>query len=132
MATAICLGLADPQAVAIALNALNAVQLVGMPEADCIIAQCAVYLARAPKSTETYLAMKRCQRDINEFKGPQPSVPLHLRNATTKLMQDLGKCCPLTNFKRPTTHTHTHNHNFIDVLQVVAGDTIPYTKTSLA
>lgn len=84
------LGLADPQAVSIALSALNAVQLVGMPEADCIIAQCAVYLARAPKSTETYKAMNQCKRDINEWKGPQPSVPLHLRNAPTKLMKDLG------------------------------------------
>lgn len=83
-------GLADPQAVNIALAALNAVQLVGMPEADCIIAQCAVYLARAPKSTETYKAMKRCQADINACKGPQPSVPLHLRNAPTKLMKELG------------------------------------------
>lgn len=46
------IGLADPQAVAIALSALDAVQLVGMPESDCIIAQCAVYLARAPKSRE--------------------------------------------------------------------------------
>lgn len=45
-------GLADPQAVGIALSALDAVQLVGMPESDCIIAQAAVYLARAPKSRE--------------------------------------------------------------------------------
>lgn len=45
-------GLADPNAVGIALSALDAVQLVGMPESDCIIAQAAVYLARAPKSRE--------------------------------------------------------------------------------
>lgn len=74
------------------MSALNAVQLVGMPEADCIIAQCAVYLARAPKSTESYVAMVRCKRDIVECKGPQPSVPLHLRNAPTKLMKELGRC----------------------------------------
>uniref|UniRef100_A0A336LTW2 CSON004707 protein n=1 Tax=Culicoides sonorensis TaxID=179676 RepID=A0A336LTW2_CULSO len=84
------IGLADPDAVAIALNALQAVQLVGMPEADCIVAQCAVYLARAPKSTETYYALKRCQEDIKNCKGPLPPVPLHLRNAPTKMMKDLG------------------------------------------
>lgn len=83
-------GLADPHAVNVALSALNAVQLVGMPEADVIIAQCAIYLARAPKSTEAYKAMKRCQTDINDCKGPQPGVPLHLRNAPTKLMKELG------------------------------------------
>lgn len=46
------LGLADPKAVSIAVAALDAVQSIGMPEADCIIAQTAVYLARAPKSQE--------------------------------------------------------------------------------
>lgn len=84
------IGLADPHAVTVAMSALNAVQFVGMPESDCIIAQCAIYLARAPKSTEAYVALMRCKRDINEWKGPQPSVPLHLRNAPTKLMKDLG------------------------------------------
>lgn len=83
-------GLADPQAVSIALTSLNAVQLVGMPEADVIIAQCAIYLARAPKSTEAYRGLMRCKRDINECKGPLPSVPLHLRNAPTKLMKEIG------------------------------------------
>ncbi|XP_031630272.1 ATPase WRNIP1-like [Contarinia nasturtii] len=84
------IGLADPQAVGIALSALDAVQLVGMPESDCIIAQAAVYLARAPKSREMDNALAACKRDINECKGPQPSVPLHLRNAPTKLMKDLN------------------------------------------
>ncbi|XP_037030743.1 ATPase WRNIP1-like [Bradysia coprophila] len=84
------IGLADPQAVSIALNSLNAVQLVGMPEADVIIAQCAIYLARAPKSTEAYKGLTRCKRDINECQGPLPPVPLHLRNAPTKLMKEMG------------------------------------------
>lgn len=85
------IGLADPQAVNVAMAALSAVQLVGMPEADVILAQCAVYLARAPKSQEVYRAMKACRADIEAFKGPQPGVPLHLRNASTKLMKDLGE-----------------------------------------
>lgn len=85
------IGLADPHAVGIALTTLDAVQLVGMPESDCIIAQAAVYLARAPKSREVYDALGVCKRDIQEWKGPQPAVPLHLRNAPTKLMRELGK-----------------------------------------
>lgn len=54
------------------------------------IAQLVVYLARAPKSTESYIAFKKCKELINNQKGPSPSVPLHLRNAPTKLMSDLG------------------------------------------
>lgn len=85
------IGLADPQAIQIALSALDAVQLIGMPEADCIIGQAAVYLARAPKSREMNDAVSRCKRDIQEYKGAQPGVPLHLRNAPTKLMKELSK-----------------------------------------
>lgn len=84
------IGLADPNAVGIALSALEAVQLVGMPESDCIIAQTAVYLARAPKSREVYDALGICKRDIQEWNKPLPAVPLHLRNAPTKLMRELG------------------------------------------
>lgn len=84
------IGLADPNAVQVALSALQAVQLVGMPESDCIIAQCAVYLARAPKSRETYEATNECRRDIENCRGLLPPVPMHLRNAPTKLMKELG------------------------------------------
>jgi len=84
------IGLADPHAVSIALSALNAVQLVGMPESDVIIAQAAVYMARATKSRAMQNALNKCKSDINECKGPLPSVPLHLRNAPTKLMKNLG------------------------------------------
>lgn len=62
-----------------------------MPECDVLLVQCAVRLARAPKSREVYFAMKRCQRFLQETKGPLPSVPLHLRNAPTKLMKEIGK-----------------------------------------
>lgn len=84
------IGLADPNAVQVALSALQAVQLVGMPESDCIITQCAVYLARAPKSRETYEATNTCRKDIENCKGLLPPVPLHLRNAPTKLMKEMG------------------------------------------
>ncbi|XP_055595032.1 ATPase WRNIP1-like [Uranotaenia lowii] len=84
------IGLADSNALTVATSTLAAVQHVGMPEADCIIAQCAVYLARAPKSREVYQAFGRCKAAIAAFKGPMPPVPLHLRNASTKLMKDLN------------------------------------------
>lgn len=86
------IGLADPQALILATSTLAAVQHVGMPESDCIIAQLAVYLARAPKSTESYLAYGKCKEHIKNHKGVLPAVPLHLRNAPTKLMKNLGKC----------------------------------------
>lgn len=84
------IGLADPNALTLAASTFTAVQQVGMPEADCIIAQLVVYLARAPKSMESYLAVKRCKEMIRNHKGIQPAVPLEIRNAPTKLMADLG------------------------------------------
>ena len=85
------IGLADPQALILATSTLAAVQHIGMPEADCIIAQLVVYLARAPKSTESYFAYGKCKDQIKNHKGILPAVPIHLRNAPTKLMKDLGK-----------------------------------------
>ncbi|GAB0095744.1 Winged helix-like DNA-binding domain superfamily [Sergentomyia squamirostris] len=85
------IGLADPNAITVAMSALQAVQLIGMPESDVIVAQCAVYLARAPKSQEVYRAMLKCRSDdITNWKGPLPAVPLHLRNAPMKLMREMG------------------------------------------
>ncbi|XP_001869094.2 ATPase WRNIP1 [Culex quinquefasciatus] len=83
------IGIADTNALTVATSTLAAVQAVGMPEADCIIAHCAVYLARAPKSREVYNAFGRCKAALKEVKGPMPGVPMHLRNATTKLMKDM-------------------------------------------
>jgi hypothetical protein len=56
-----------------------------------ILAQCVVYLARAPKSIEIYQAYGKAKACVKHNKGPLPSVPLHLRNASTKLMKNLGK-----------------------------------------
>ncbi|XP_059608976.1 ATPase WRNIP1-like [Phlebotomus argentipes] len=85
------IGLADSNALHVALTALQAVEKIGMPEADCIVAQCAVYLARAPKSQEVYRAMLKCRsEDITNWRGALPAVPLHLRNAPTKLMKEMG------------------------------------------
>lgn len=70
---------------------MQACKILGMPDCDILLAQCATYLARAPKSRLMEDALRAAQKFIADFKGPQPSVPLHLRNAPTKLMSDLGE-----------------------------------------
>ncbi|XP_026286202.2 ATPase WRNIP1 [Frankliniella occidentalis] len=84
------IGLADPSALPMAVATMQGCQLLGMPECDVLLAQCAVYLARAPKSTEVYKALMAAKSTVSHQKGPQPGVPLHLRNATSKLATQLG------------------------------------------
>ncbi len=81
-------GVADPQALPLAVAAMQAVHFLGMPECDTALAQLAIYLATAPKSNSAYAAYGRVKREIKES-GPQP-VPLHIRNAPTRLMKELG------------------------------------------
>jgi putative ATPase len=85
------IGMADPNALVIAMAAQQAVHFVGLPEANLAIAQAAVYLATAPKSNALYAGYAAVQQDIR--KGPNEQVPLHLRNAVTGLMRqmDYGK-----------------------------------------
>ncbi|MGB9976066.1 replication-associated recombination protein A [Thermovenabulum sp.] len=81
-------GLADPEALVITVSAFQAVQFVGLPEAALNLAQAAVYLALCPKSNALYTAYNKAREDaINNFSEP---VPLHLRNAPTPLMKELG------------------------------------------
>ncbi|HEX5136689.1 MAG TPA: replication-associated recombination protein A [Planctomycetota bacterium] len=82
------IGNADPQALALAVAAKEAVEFIGMPEAAVALAQIAVYLATAPKSNSAYLAYGEAAKDAKE-KGTLP-VPLPIRNAPTRLMKDLG------------------------------------------
>ncbi|MBN1850190.1 MAG: replication-associated recombination protein A [Deltaproteobacteria bacterium] len=82
------IGLADPNALVIAIAAFDAWQKVGPPEAELALVQAAVYLAAAPKSNALYLAEKAVKEEI-EKSGVQ-SVPLHIRNAPTRLMKALG------------------------------------------
>ncbi|KPK30703.1 MAG: AAA family ATPase [Nitrospira bacterium SG8_3] len=82
------IGLADPNALQVALAAFEAWQKVGPPEAEIALAEAAVYLASAPKSNALYLAEMAVKAEI-EQSGPQP-VPLHIRNAPTRLMKNLG------------------------------------------
>jgi putative ATPase len=82
------IGNADPQALLVAVAALQAVQFIGMPEGNLSLAQAAVYLATAPKSNALYTAYTNVQQDIQT--RPALPVPLHLRNAPTALMKALG------------------------------------------
>ena len=81
-------GLADPQALTVAIAAKEAVQFVGLPEGRIPLAEAAVYLATAPKSNSAYTAMLAAAEDVAKH-GPLP-VPLHLRNAPTRLMREIG------------------------------------------
>jgi putative ATPase len=81
-------GNADPQALPIAVAAMNAFHFVGLPEGNLALAQAAVYLATAPKSNALYTAFQRVQKDIRELENMP--VPFHIRNAPTALMKNLG------------------------------------------
>ena len=82
------IGLANPNALLLATSAAQAVQLVGWPEGRIILSQATLYLANSPKSNSAYMAIGKAQSIVRET-GDLP-VPLHLRNAPTKLMKDLG------------------------------------------
>ena len=97
------IGNANPTALILANNTFQAVSSIGYPESSIILSQCAVYLANSPKSNASYLAIKNAQ-DVVKKTGDL-SIPLHLRNAPTKLMKDLdyGK-----NYK----YAHDYEGNF--------------------
>ena len=82
------IGNADPNALTISINALSAYDFLGKPEGELALAQAALYLATAPKSNAVYTAYGEAISDVRRF-GTLP-VPLHIRNAPTKLMKDLG------------------------------------------
>ncbi|WP_300652136.1 replication-associated recombination protein A, partial [Pseudomonas sp.] len=82
------IGNADPRALTLCLNAWDVQERLGSPEGELAVAQAIVYLACAPKSNAVYNAFKAAMRDAAEHGSLE--VPLHLRNAPTKLMKDLG------------------------------------------
>ena len=82
------IGNADPYALTLATSCFTAVDYIGMPEARLVLAQSATYLASCPKSNASYVAISEAMKDV-QLKPDEP-VPLHLRNAPTKLMEDLG------------------------------------------
>lgn len=82
------IGNADPYALTLAVSCFTAVDYVGMPEARIILAQTATYLASTNKSNASYIAIEEAWKDVRNL--PNLPVPLHIRNAPTKLMEDLG------------------------------------------
>jgi len=92
-------GNADPQAIQVAIAAMQAYDFVGLPEGWIPLAQAATYLASAPKSNASYMAYKAAKADV-EAEGSLPT-PLHLRNAPTKLMKEL-------NYGKGYQYAHDH------------------------
>lgn len=82
------IGNADPYALTLATSCFTAIDYIGMPEARIVLAQAATYLAAAPKSNAAYLAIEQALDDVRKL--PNLPVPLHLRNAPTQLMKELG------------------------------------------
>jgi putative ATPase len=82
------IGNADPQALVFAMAVQQAVHFLGMPEAGVALAQLVTYLAASPKSNAAYVGYGEAVREVRQ--GDNPPVPLHIRNAPTRLMKDLG------------------------------------------
>jgi putative ATPase len=82
------IGLADPNALRLALAAKESIDFLGVPEGELALAQCAVYLAVAPKSNKVYEAWKVARQDAETYNAAE--VPIHLRNAPTGMMKSLG------------------------------------------
>ena len=98
------IGNAQPSALILAQSTFDAVQSVGMPEARIILSQCVLYLATAPKSNASYLAIDKALAEVE--KSIHLPVPLHLRNAPTQLAKDLGHG---NDYQYP----HEHPNHFI-------------------
>ncbi len=97
------IGNADPVALMIATDGFTAVDYVGMPEARIILSNVATYLASAPKSNASYVAISGAMDEVRRL--PNLPVPLHLRNAPTKLMKDL-------NYGKEYKYSHDYENNF--------------------
>lgn len=98
------IGNANPTAVVIATNTFQAVNYIGWPEAEIVLSQCTVYLASSPKSNASYLAIKQAKelvRDTGDL-----SVPMHLRNASTRTMKQ-------ADYGQGYQYAHDHPGNFV-------------------
>jgi putative ATPase len=98
------IGNADPHALLVSMAAVGAFQLLGLPEGELALAQAAVYLATAPKSNALYTAYGRIKETIRKT-GYLP-VPLHIRNAPTKLMRELD-------YGRGYQYAHNFDHAYV-------------------
>lgn len=98
------IGLANPNALLLAQSCFDAVNVIGWPEARIILSEIAIYLATSPKSNAAYQAISEAQATVQN-EGDLP-VPLHLRNAPTKLMKDLG-------YGKDYKYAHSYEGNFV-------------------
>lgn len=98
------IGLANPNALLLANATFDSLQKIGWPEGRIILAECTVYLATSPKSNSAYLAIDKAIETV-KMTGNLP-VPLHLRNAPTKLMKDLG-------YKAGYKYSHDYTNHYV-------------------
>jgi len=98
-------GLANPNALLLANACFNTIQNIGMPEGRIPLAETAIYLATSAKSNSAYMAIDSALAKVRK-EGPKP-VPLHLRNAPTQLMEDLG-------YAKDYKYAHSFEGNFVD------------------
>ncbi|NCS88246.1 MAG: AAA family ATPase [Ignavibacteria bacterium CG2_30_36_16] len=99
------IGNASPNGLVLAEAAFNAIHQIGMPEARIILAQCTTYLASSPKSNAAYLGIESALGDVRN--NPLYSVPIHLRNAPTKLMKDIG-------YGKAYKYAHDFENHFVE------------------
>lgn len=112
------IGLANPTALIMANATFQSVQVIGFPEARIILSQCTIYLATSPKSNSSYIAINKAQQEVKQ--SGDLSVPMALRNAPTKLMQELG-------YGEAYEYAHEHSNNFANMEflpQEIAGKTL--------
>jgi len=98
------IGLANPNALLMATNCFQAVNMIGMPEARIILSETTIYLAASPKSNSAYVAINEALQTVQ--RTGNLAVPLHLRNAPTSLMKDLG-------YGEKYQYAHNHPDNFV-------------------
>lgn len=98
------IGMANPNALLLAQSCFEAINVIGWPESRIILSEAAVYLATSPKSNSSYMAIEAAIEAVRE-KGDLP-VPLHIRNAPTKLMKDLG-------YHKDYKYAHSYEGNFV-------------------
>ncbi len=99
------IGLANPNALLLATNCFQAIHMVGWPESRIILSEAAIYLATSPKSNAAYMAINEAQELVG--KTGDLSVPLHIRNAPTRLMKDLG-------YGKDYKYAHSYPGNFVE------------------
>lgn len=99
------IGNANPTALIMANNTFQAVTIIGFPESRLILSQCVIYLATSAKSNASYMAINQAQQAVKQ--SGNLSIPLHLRNAPTKLMKELG-------YGEDYKYSHNYANNFAE------------------